>query len=62
MQQMFNKKQKGGGVSMDPNGQGGMLRIGAGMCSKCTLLSAHYRLVHPNGQEATPKEGVYIHT
>jgi len=31
------------------------------MCSSCTLLSAHYRLVHPNGTEATPKEGVYIH-
>jgi len=46
---------------MDPNGQGGILRIGSGMCSKCTLLSAHYRLVHPNGTEATPEEGVYIH-
>jgi len=46
---------------MDPNGQGGTLRIGSGMCSKCTLLSAHYRLVHPNGTEATPQEGVYIH-
>jgi len=54
-------KGKGGGMSMDPNGQAGMLRAGAGMCSKCTLLSAHYRLVHPNGEEATPKEGVYIH-
>jgi hypothetical protein len=46
---------------MDPNGQGGILRAGAGMCSKCTLLSAHYRLVHPNGKEATPEEGIYIH-
>jgi hypothetical protein len=46
---------------MDPAGQAGMLKAGAGMCSSCTLLSAHYRLVHPNGQEATPKEGVYIH-
>jgi hypothetical protein len=46
---------------MDPNGQSGMLRAGSGMCSKCTLLSAHYRLVHPNGKEATPKEGIYIH-
>jgi hypothetical protein len=46
---------------MDPNGQGGILRIGAGMCSSCTLLSAHYRLVHPNGQEAKPTEGIYIH-
>jgi hypothetical protein len=46
---------------MDPKGQGGFLRIGDGMCSKCTLLSAHYRLVHPNGSEATPEEGVYIH-
>jgi hypothetical protein len=46
---------------MDPAGQAGALRIGAGMCTSCTLLSAHYRLVHPNGQEATPKEGVYIH-
>jgi len=54
-------KGKGGGMSMDPNGQGGTLRAGAGMCSKCTLLSAHYRLVHPNGTEATPEEGVYIH-
>jgi hypothetical protein len=48
-------------MSMDPNGQAGILRAGAGMCTKCTLLSAHYRLVHPSGQEATPKEGVYIH-
>jgi len=54
-------KGKGGGMSMDPNGQNGMLRIGAGMCSKCTLLSAHYRLVFPNGEEAGPKDGVYIH-
>jgi hypothetical protein len=46
---------------MDPQGQAGMLKAGAGMCTTCTLLSAHYRLVHPNGQEATPKEGVYIH-
>jgi hypothetical protein len=54
-------KGKGKGFSMDPNGQAGILRIGQGMCSSCTLLSAHYRLVHPNGQEATPKEGIYIH-
>jgi hypothetical protein len=46
---------------MDPNGQGGILRIGQGMCSRCTLLSAHYRLVNPDGTEATPEEGVYIH-
>jgi hypothetical protein len=46
---------------MDPNGQGGMLRIGQGMCSKCTLLSAHFRLVKTDGSEATPKDGVYIH-
>lgn len=54
-------KGKGGGFAMDPMGQSGMLRAGQGMCSKCTLLSAHYRLVHPDGSEATPKEGVYIH-
>jgi len=54
-------KGTGGGMSMDPKGQGGILRAGAGMCSKCTLLSAHYRLVHPDGKEATPAEGVYIH-
>src|ERR1700760_3119786 len=48
-------------MSLDSNGQAGILKAGAGMCSKCTLLSAHYRLVHPDGQEATPKEGVYIH-
>jgi len=58
---MLNAKGKGGGMSMDTNGQAGTLRVGAGMCSSCTLLSAHYRLVHPNGKEATPKEGVYIH-
>lgn len=46
---------------MDPKGQGGKLSAGAGMCSTCTLLSAHYRLVFPDGREATPKEGVYIH-
>jgi len=54
-------KGTGGGMSLYSNGQGGILRIGAGMCSKCTLLSAHYRLVHPDGREATPKDGVYIH-
>jgi len=51
-------------VSMDPNGQSGTLRIGAaqGMCNKCTILSAHFRLAHPNGKEATPQQdGVYIH-
>jgi len=47
--------------SMDQNGQAGSFKVGEGMCTKCTLLSAHYRLVHPNGTEATPKEGVYIH-
>lgn len=46
---------------MDPKGQAGILSAGQGMCAPCTLLSAHYRLVHPNGTEATPKEGVYIH-
>ncbi|KAF2670403.1 hypothetical protein BT63DRAFT_237310 [Microthyrium microscopicum] len=46
---------------MDPKGQAGILRAGAGMCSSCTLLSAHYRLVHPDGKEATAHEGVYIH-
>lgn len=48
-------------TSMDKGGQGGFLNIGAGMCSKCTLLSAHYRLVFPDGREAMPKDGVYIH-
>jgi hypothetical protein len=46
---------------MDPKGQAGMLKIGAGMCQKCTLLSAHFRLVFPDGTEALPKDGVYIH-
>jgi len=32
-----------------------------GCIGRRTLLSAHYRLVHPNGEEATPKEGIYIH-
>jgi len=54
-------KGKGSGMSMDPNGQAGILRAGSGMCSKCTLLSAHYRLVHPDGKEATAHEGIYIH-
>lgn len=31
------------------------------MCSPCTILSAHYRLVYPDGKEATTKDGVYIH-
>jgi hypothetical protein len=35
--------------------------MGPGMCSRCTLISAHFRLVHPNGKEAGPAEGVYIH-
>ncbi|KAF2422374.1 hypothetical protein EJ08DRAFT_664846 [Tothia fuscella] len=48
-------------MSMDPNGQSGTFRIGAGMCSKCTLLSAHYRLVSPEGNEVGPTDGVYIH-
>ncbi|TLD32005.1 ATP synthase subunit beta [Venturia nashicola] len=48
-------------TSMDKGGQAGVLNAGAGMCSKCTLLSAHYRLVFPDGREATPKDGVYIH-
>jgi hypothetical protein len=48
---------------MDPNGQSGTIRIGAaqGMCQRCTLLSAHFRLAYSNGKEATPKDGVYIH-
>jgi hypothetical protein len=46
---------------LDSSGQGGMIRVGAGMCSKCTILSGHYRLVYPNGTEATPEDGVYIH-
>jgi len=52
---------QGGGISLDASGQSGLMQIGQGMCSRCTLLSAHYRLVHPDGQEATPKDGVYIH-
>lgn len=46
---------------MDASGQSGLMQIGEGMCSKCTILSAHYRLVHPDGKEATPEEGIYIH-
>jgi hypothetical protein len=62
----FTLKAKGtakGSVSMDPNGQSGTLRIGAaqGMCDKCTLLSAHFRLAHADGKEATPEQGIYIH-
>lgn len=48
-------------MHMDPNGQSSKLVIGQGMCSMCTLLSAHYRLVFPDGTEASPKTGVYIH-
>lgn len=48
-------------ASMDKGGQAGSLVIGSGMCTKCTILSAHYRLVFPDGREATPKDGVYIH-
>ncbi|QDS76952.1 hypothetical protein FKW77_005187 [Venturia effusa] len=53
--------QGSGAFHMDPRGQSGILSIGDGMCSSCTLLSAHFRLVFPDGKEADPKDGVYIH-
>jgi len=46
---------------MDPNGQSGTQIISAGICTKCTFLSAHFRLVFSDGREATPKDGIYIH-
>ncbi|KAF2397319.1 hypothetical protein EJ06DRAFT_523814 [Trichodelitschia bisporula] len=47
--------------SMDPKGQSGMSTLSGGLCGGCTVLSAHYGLEYPDGKEAKPESGVYIH-
>jgi len=55
------KKPKGAGISMDPKGQGGMTTLSGGLPKQATILAAHWALKYQNGEEATPKNDVYIH-
>jgi len=57
-----DQKKPGGGFSMDPKGQGGILSISKGLPTSATILAARWALTYQDGSEASPKNGgVYIH-
>jgi len=54
-------KPFGGIPAMDPTGQSSVYTISAGLCKKCTVLSASFHLSYDDGTPANVASGLYIH-